>query len=87
MTRVRRPPCLATPMSEPTRVGASEYGIGIRIRRVFDAPRERGWREWTDPDSFAGWFGGAQCEVPLSSVSMDVARGGRWRLTMFAPPG
>jgi uncharacterized protein YndB with AHSA1/START domain len=65
--------------------GASEYGI--RITRVFDAPRERLWREWTQPESFADWYGGPECDVPLSSVSMDVRPGGEWRLTMFAPPG
>jgi uncharacterized protein YndB with AHSA1/START domain len=71
-------------MAEPPSPGASEYGI--RIRRVFDAPRERVWREWTDPESFADWYGGPQCEVPLSSVSMDVRPGGSWRLTMFVRP-
>jgi uncharacterized protein YndB with AHSA1/START domain len=64
--------------------GATEYGI--RITRVFDAPRERVWREWTEPEAFADWYGGPQCEVPLESVSMDVRPGGKWRLTMFAPP-
>ena len=64
--------------------GASEYGI--RITRVFDAPRERVWTEWTEPERFADWYGGPQCEVPLDSVSMDVRPGGKWRLTMFAPP-
>jgi uncharacterized protein YndB with AHSA1/START domain len=64
--------------------GASEYGI--RLTRVFDAPRERVWREWTEPERFADWYGGPQCEVPLDSVSMDVRPGGKWRLTMFAPP-
>jgi uncharacterized protein YndB with AHSA1/START domain len=64
--------------------GASEYGI--RLTRVFDAPPERVWREWTEPERFADWYGGAQCEVPLDSVSMDVRPGGKWRLTMFAPP-
>ena len=54
---------------------------------MFDASRERVWREWTDPASFADWFGGPQCEVPLSTVSMDVRPSGSWRLTMFAPPG
>jgi uncharacterized protein YndB with AHSA1/START domain len=64
--------------------GAGEYGI--RIRRVFDAPRERVWDEWTEPERFADWYGGPECDIPLSSVSMDVRPGGRWRLTMFAPP-
>jgi uncharacterized protein YndB with AHSA1/START domain len=71
-------------MTEPSAAGASEYGI--RIMRVFDAPRERVWNEWTEPESFADWYGGPECDVPLSSVSMDVRPGGGWRLTMFAPP-
>jgi uncharacterized protein YndB with AHSA1/START domain len=59
---------------------------GITITRVFDAPRERVWREWTEPECFADWFGGAQSEVPLSSVTMDVREGGGWRATMFFGP-
>ena len=60
---------------------------GITIVRVFDAPRERVWKEWTEPERFADWFGGAESEVPLESVSMDVRPGGSWRLTMFAARG
>jgi uncharacterized protein YndB with AHSA1/START domain len=59
---------------------------GITMTRVFDAPRERVWREWTEPERFADWFGGPQSEVPLDSVSMDVRPGGTWRATMFAGP-
>jgi uncharacterized protein YndB with AHSA1/START domain len=60
---------------------------GIEITRVFDAPREHVWREWTEPERFADWFGGAEAEVPVSTVSMDVRAGGTWRATMFAGPG
>ncbi len=60
---------------------------GITITRVFEASRERVWQEWTQPEPFADWFGGRDSEVPLSTVSMDVRPGGRWRLTMFADPG
>ena len=67
----------------PAGTGASEYGI--LIRRIFDAPRESVWREWTDPERFADWFGGA-AEVPLSTVSMDVRPGGAWQATMYAGP-
>ena len=59
---------------------------GIAITRVFDAPRERVWQEWTEPARFADWFGGVESEVPLSTVSMDVRPGGSWRATMFAGP-
>jgi uncharacterized protein YndB with AHSA1/START domain len=60
---------------------------GITMTRVFDAPRERVWREWIEPERFADWFGGPASEVPLSSVSMDVRPGGSFRLTMLAEPG
>jgi uncharacterized protein YndB with AHSA1/START domain len=60
---------------------------GISVRRVFEAPRERVWKEWTEPERFADWFGGTDSEVPLSTVSMDVRPGGSWRLTMYTEPG
>jgi uncharacterized protein YndB with AHSA1/START domain len=60
--------------------------VGITITRVFDAPRERVWREWTEPEAFADWFGAAGGDVPLPTVSMDVRPGGSLRLTMFAGP-
>jgi uncharacterized protein YndB with AHSA1/START domain len=59
---------------------------GVTVTRIFDAPRERVWREWVEPGRFADWFGGSESEVPLASVSMDVRPGGSWRLTMFAGP-
>ena len=58
----------------------------LSITRVFDAPRDRVWREWTDPEAFADWYGGAEAEVPVSSVSMDLREGGAWKATMFAGP-
>jgi uncharacterized protein YndB with AHSA1/START domain len=56
---------------------------GFAIRRVFAATREDTWREWTEPDRFAAWFGGAGCRVPRSSVSMNVRPGGSWRATVL----
>jgi uncharacterized protein YndB with AHSA1/START domain len=60
--------------------------IGISITRVFDAPRERVWKEWTEPEAFADWFGGPGCDIPLSTVSIDLRPGGAWRATMFCGP-
>jgi uncharacterized protein YndB with AHSA1/START domain len=59
---------------------------GLTITRVFNAPRERIWREWTEPERFADWFGGADAEVPIATVAMDVRPGGAWRATMFSGP-
>src|SRR5436190_598045 len=69
-------------MAEPAPLGTE----GFTTTRVFDAPRERVWQEWTEPERFADWFGGVECEVPLSTVSMDVRPGGEWRATMFCGP-
>ena len=71
-------------MDEPASTGAEN---GITISRVFDAPRDHVWREWTEPERFADWYGGSDAEVPVSTVSMDVREGGAWRATMFAGPG
>jgi uncharacterized protein YndB with AHSA1/START domain len=60
---------------------------GITFTRIFDAPRELVWKEWIEPERFADWFGGSESEIPLSTVSMDVRPGGKWRATMFAGPG
>jgi uncharacterized protein YndB with AHSA1/START domain len=59
---------------------------GFETTRVYDAPRDRVWREWTEPEAFADWFGGAAAEVPVDTVSMDVRAGGAWRATMYAGP-
>jgi uncharacterized protein YndB with AHSA1/START domain len=61
-------------------------GEGLSLTRVFDAPRQDVWREWTEPERFADWYGGRASEVPVASVAMDVRPGGRWRATMFAGP-
>jgi uncharacterized protein YndB with AHSA1/START domain len=65
---------------------ADERRLGISLTRVFDAPRERVWSEFTQPEGFADWFGGPGAEVPLDTVAMDVRPGGAWRCTMFAGP-
>jgi uncharacterized protein YndB with AHSA1/START domain len=64
-----------------------DTSAGIVITRIFDAPRELVWREWTEPERFADWFGGPEAEVPVSTVSMDLREGGAWRATMFHEPG
>ena len=72
-------------MAEPSpNLGAVDGEL--TITRVFDAPRERVWKEWTEPERFADWYGGSESEVPVSTVSMDVRVGGAWRATMFAGP-
>jgi uncharacterized protein YndB with AHSA1/START domain len=74
-------------MADRRRPPSGTSGYGITVTRVFDAPRERVWKEWTEPDRFADWFGGTESEVPLSTVEMDVRPGGTWKATMYTGPG
>jgi uncharacterized protein YndB with AHSA1/START domain len=48
----------------------------IRIERVFDAPRARVWRAFTDPEEVAQWWGRGN---RMTIERMDVVPGGHWR--------
>lgn len=69
-------------MLEP--FGQSRRAGEITIMRVFEAPRELVWSEWTEPSRFADWFGGQETAVPLTTVSIDLRPGGAWRATTLA---
>jgi uncharacterized protein YndB with AHSA1/START domain len=55
---------------------------GIDITWTFDAPREEVWREWTEAERFADWYGGPDFEVPLETMSWDFRQGGKFNLVM-----
>jgi uncharacterized protein YndB with AHSA1/START domain len=52
----------------------------IVVTRVFDAPRERVWRAWTQPGELARWWGRRGWTTPPESVTMDVRPGGEFSL-------
>jgi uncharacterized protein YndB with AHSA1/START domain len=57
----------------------------LRLVRVFDAPRERVFDAWTDPDQFVQWmcppgFGLDRCEL-------DARTGGAWRVHGYKSDG
>lgn len=55
------------------------------IERVFDAPREKVYRAWTEPKLLKQWF------VPrpwtISGVALDVRAGGQSHIVMRDPEG
>jgi uncharacterized protein YndB with AHSA1/START domain len=59
----------------------------VIITRVFDAPRERVFRAWTDPDELAAWYGPAQFDTPREKIAIDLRVGGRFELTMVRRDG
>jgi uncharacterized protein YndB with AHSA1/START domain len=56
----------------------------IRTERVFDAPRERVWKAFTDPRLVAKWWGRGN---KLVVERMEVERGGHWRYVEHGPDG
>ena len=58
---------------------------GFTTRRVFAASRERVWREWTEPERFADWYGGEGYAISTDEIAMDVREGGRWTAVMRGP--
>ena len=56
----------------------------VRIERVFDAPLERVWRAFTDPELLAQWWGRGN---KLVIERMEVERGGHGRFVEHGPDG
>jgi uncharacterized protein YndB with AHSA1/START domain len=52
----------------------------IEITRVFDAPRERVWRAWTEPGELVAWWGRRGWTAQRDSLTMDLRPGGRFRV-------
>lgn len=56
----------------------------IHIERVFDAPRDRVWRAYTEPELVQQWWGRGN---KLVIERMEVHAGGHWRYVEHGPDG
>jgi uncharacterized protein YndB with AHSA1/START domain len=74
-----------TEMTDPTHVAAADQEIVIT--RVFEAPRERVFKAWTDPDEVAAWYGPEHFDTPRDRIRIDLRVGGRYELTMVQRGG
>ncbi len=57
-----------------------EKGECITITRLFDAPAERVWERWTDPDQFMCWWGPRDFTSPYARF--DLQPGGKFLTSM-----
>ena len=75
-----------TTTKEPTRTAkvTTPAEREIRIERVFDAPRDRVWRAFTEPDLLAQWWGRGN---KLVIERLELERGGHWRFVEHGPDG
>jgi uncharacterized protein YndB with AHSA1/START domain len=62
----------------------AEPPYDIELTHVFDAPRERVYEAFTDPDQFAEWYGPVGFPVRRDTVEVDARVGGSQRFTMVA---
>ena len=56
----------------------------IRTERIFNAPRERVWKAFTNPELVAQWWGRGN---KLVMERFEPKRGGRWRFVEHGPEG
>ena len=73
-------------MSDSTPTAAAGQEV-VLITRIFDAPRERVFRAWTDPDEVTEWYGPEQFDTPRDRIKIDLRVGGRYELTMVRRGG
>jgi uncharacterized protein YndB with AHSA1/START domain len=59
--------------------------IPFMLSHTFDAPRERVWRAFTEPERMKHWWGPKG--FPVVSSSMDVRPGGMCHYAMSVPDG
>lgn len=55
------------------------------IERVFDAPLERVWKAWTEPEQIKKWWGPKDFTAP--SIQSDFRVGGKYLYCMRGPAG
>ena len=67
-------------MSDSTPTAAADQEVAIT--RVFEAPRERVFQAWTDPEEVSAWYGPEHFDTPREKIRIDLRVGGRYELTM-----
>jgi len=55
------------------------------ITRIFDAPRERVWKAWSEPEQMMKWWGPKVFTAPV--CKMDFRAGGKYLFCMRSPEG
>ncbi len=70
---------------ECARAGGQPADRELVVTRILDAPRERVFKAWTDPEQIARWWGPQG--FTTTSLEMDIRPGGAYRACMRSPEG
>jgi uncharacterized protein YndB with AHSA1/START domain len=65
--------------------GLNDQETEVTITRVFDAPRDRVWRAWTEPEHLMRWWGPKGYTSPTARINLRV--GGAYVFCMRSPEG
>jgi len=66
------------------RIASPDAGAFV-VTRDFDAPREKVWKAWTEPDRLRAWWGPKGFE--MVSLKLDLRPGGSFHYAMRSPDG
>src|SRR5206468_10783553 len=73
------------PMGQATKAADKGKRRELVLARMFDAPRERVWKAWTEPAEVKRWWGPKDFTVP--SCKIDLRVGGTYLYCMRSPEG
>lgn len=72
-------------LDELLEAGSDVAENGVTITRVFDAPVEKVWAAWTDPEQIEKWWGPKDFTAP--HIQTDFRVGGKYLYAMHGPAG
>lgn len=67
------------------RAGGEQPVSGLAITRTVDAPREKVWVAWTDPELLRRWHGPKHFTAPV--IELDLRYGGKYLFCMRSAEG
>ena len=72
-------------MAESENMNLSTTEKEVLVTRLINAPREKVFDAWVDPDKIVNWWGPRG--FTNTNIEMEVKPGGVWRYTMHGPDG
>ncbi len=54
----------------------------LTMSREFDAPREKVFEAWMEPDKLTQWFGPVEVDAPRDQIIVEPRVGGVWQVVM-----
>jgi uncharacterized protein YndB with AHSA1/START domain len=61
--------------------------FSLQIKRIFNAPREKVFEAWTDPEKLGHWFCNSRPEYSGRVTELELRPGGRYRLEVHDKSG